>query len=351
MKNNFILIIFLILVVQLTVTQSNFADNGNFPEILFIKDDDLAGESLFYKDIIKLGYSAEVILPASVTPEKLNQYELVVLSTGNYPFACQNSNMRLAVQTFITDNPGKVIIEGGSNGYIADVFPGYPGFKNKVIKIDNWVADNGGSLNLSASHSFSNLALEPNILPASLNINYTSIYNQDVCTNNTFSELFYGTEFFPGKAGILVAPNVNNPQIINYFVAYSSFADNSEALKLLENSIFNLIGKPVSVNNVSDVVPENYFLYQNYPNPFNPKTKIKFEIASAGYSDLSLVRLSVFSITGKLVSEILNGNYSSGTYEADFDAGNLPGGVYFYKLTAEGKSSKYSQTRKMIIIK
>lgn len=351
MKNNFKSFLILLLMFLFIETRSIFASTKTDSEIIFIKDDDLAGESLFYLDIIKLGYNVEVILPSLVTPEKLNQYELVVLSTGNYPFACQNSNMRLAVQTFITDNLGKVIIEGGNNGYIADVFPGYPGFKNKVIKIDNWVAENGGSLNLSSTHSFSKLALQPNNLPATLNINYTSIYNQDVCTNNPFSELFYGTDFFPGKVGILVAPNVNNPQIINYFVTYSSFADNSEALKLLENSIFNLIGKPVSLTYVSDNVPENYFLYQNYPNPFNPKTKIKFDITSIGYFNLSSVKLTVFSITGKLISVILKGNYSSGTYETEFDAGNLPGGAYFYKLTVDGKSNNFSQTRKMIIIK
>jgi len=319
-------------------------------QVLFIKEDNLTGESLFYQDIVKLGYSVDVIGPDEASNEKLELYELVVLSTGNYPFACQNSDMRLAVQSYIT-NFGKVIIEGGNNGYIAAVFPGYLGFMNKVIKIDNWIADNGGALNIAGTHAFSNLAMVPNILPAAIDINYTSVNNQDVCTNNEFSELFYGTALYPDKVGILVAPNVENPQVINYFVTYSSFSDNSVSIKLLENSIYNLIGKPVSVTNISDVVPDSYSLYQNYPNPFNPTTKIKFDVVSSDRSNSSIIKLTVYNTAGEIVSEILNGIFSSGTYEADFDAGNIPGGIYFYKLTVEGGNNNYTQTKKMIVLK
>lgn len=335
------------------IAQSKITSSGINPvsEILFIKEDGTSAESLLYQDILKLGYSADITGPDSVSVEKFELYGLVVLSTGNYPFACQNSDLRLALQTYITKNLGKVLIEGGNNGYIAAVFPGYLGFMTKVIKIDNWVADDGGALDLSGTHTFSPLATEPNILPATLNINYTSVYNQDVCTKNDFSELFYGSSLYPGKVGILVAPNVNNPQVINYFVTYSSFADNSVAIKLLENSIYNLIGKPVSVNNISSAVPDKYYLYQNYPNPFNPNTKIKFDVTSSDISGSAILKLSVYNTSGKLISEIINGKYSSGTYEADFDATEIPGGVYYYKLTSEGIKGNFSQTRKMVVLK
>lgn len=351
MKNKIAIIVILIVTILFGYSTDLSAESNTVSEIIFIKDDDMKAESLFYQDIVKLGYSVDVIDPDSVTFEKLQLYSLVVLSTGNYPFACQNTDLRLSVQNYITKISGKVIIEGGNTGYIADVFPGYLGFKTKVIKIDSWVDNNGGALDLADSHTFSNLALEPNILPATLNINYESIFNQDVCINNEFSELFYGASLFPGKVGILVAPNVNNPQVINYFVTYSSFADNSEAIKLLENSIYNLIGKPVSVINISENVPDSYFLYQNYPNPFNPSTKIKFDVVPSNKNNSSFVNISVYNTSGKLISRIVNGNFSAGTYEANFDAGNLSGGVYFYKLTVDGKAGSDYQTRKMIILK
>ncbi|HMQ69637.1 MAG TPA: T9SS type A sorting domain-containing protein [Ignavibacteria bacterium] len=351
MKFYFCIIIFFISANLFAHSNINSSGNNPVTEILFIKEDGTSGESLFYNDILKLGYSADITGPENITIEKIELYGLVVLSTGNYPFACQNSGLRLALQTYITENIGKVLIEGGNNGYIAAIFPGYLGFMTKVIKIDNWIADDGGALDLSETHTFSPLATEPNVLPATININYTGIYNQDVCTKNDFSELFYGSSLYPGKVGILVAPNVNNPQVINYFVTYSSFADNSAALKLLENSLYNLIGKPVSVYNISSAVPDKYYLYQNYPNPFNPDTKIKFDVMASGRSGSANLKLSVFNSSGKLVSEILNGKFSSGTYEADFDATDIAAGIYFYKLYSEDAGGNFSQTRKMIILK
>ncbi|MBN8571928.1 MAG: T9SS type A sorting domain-containing protein, partial [Ignavibacteria bacterium] len=40
-------------------------------------------------------------------------------------------------------------------------------------------------------------------------------------------------------------------------------------------------------------------------------------------------------------------NKPAGNYEMNFDASDLSGGVYFYKLKTEG----FTETRKMILIK
>ncbi len=89
-------------------------------------------------------------------------------------------------------------------------------------------------------------------------------------------------------------------------------------------------------------VPDKYFLYQNYPNPFNPTTNIKFEIPQSDF-----INLSVYDLNGRLVEEIVNENFSAGTYEVKFSAQNLSSGIYFYML----KSSKSVLTNKMILIK
>ena len=89
-------------------------------------------------------------------------------------------------------------------------------------------------------------------------------------------------------------------------------------------------------------VVDRYSLSQNYPNPFNPNTKISFTIPEAG-----LVKLNVYNLLGQLVSTVVNQEFKSGYFEADFNATNLPSGIYFYKLEA----GNTTLTKKMMLLK
>lgn len=89
-------------------------------------------------------------------------------------------------------------------------------------------------------------------------------------------------------------------------------------------------------------IPNTFRLYQNYPNPFNPVTKIKYGLPKNGY-----VKLTVYDELGKEVAVLVDGYREANTYEAVFDANNLPSGVYYYKLEAD----EFSDTKKMVIIK
>ncbi len=89
-------------------------------------------------------------------------------------------------------------------------------------------------------------------------------------------------------------------------------------------------------------IPNTYRLYQNYPNPFNPVTKIKYGLPKNGN-----VKLTVYDELGKEVAVLADGYAQANTYEAEFNATNLPSGVYYYKLEAEG----FNDTKKMVIIK
>ena len=59
------------------------------------------------------------------------------------------------------------------------------------------------------------------------------------------------------------------------------------------------------------------------------------------------VYLKIFDITGKEVITLVNGKLAPGVYEANFDASNLPSGVYFYRLTA----GEFNESKKMILLK
>jgi len=96
------------------------------------------------------------------------------------------------------------------------------------------------------------------------------------------------------------------------------------------------------VKQTSGVVPDKYSLSQNYPNPFNPITNIKFQIKNN-----SFVTLKVYDNLGKEVRTLVRQDLKPGYYETKFDAENLPSGVYFYKLTADG----FTDVKKMVILK
>lgn len=98
----------------------------------------------------------------------------------------------------------------------------------------------------------------------------------------------------------------------------------------------------VSVNSISSIVPVKHRLHSNYPNPFNPVTKIKFEIPKDEF-----VKITVFDLSGKEVSSLVNEKLKAGIYEASFNAASLASGTYFYKI----ETSSYTETRKMVLLK
>lgn len=314
---------------------SSVKSSGAIPEIGIVKDNTDGSAEMLLNDVISLGYTAEFLNPLDISPTLLNQYRLIILSTGRNGFACTDAAERLAIQEYMIELQGKIIIEGGHLGYIAAVFPFYYGFRNKVVMIDGWVTDFGGDLVMDATKANTNIANIPNTLPSQISIDYNYATDMDVCSNNKFTELFYGSSQHPSKVGILVAPDHDNPRVVNYFVNYSAILERNVAKDLLHNSIYNLIGKPVFVISNNTSIPDSYSLSQNYPNPFNPSTIINFDVAPEGKGNV-FVSIKVFDMLGKEVGIIANESLSPGSYKADFDASSLTAGTYFYTYSADG---------------
>ena len=88
--------------------------------------------------------------------------------------------------------------------------------------------------------------------------------------------------------------------------------------------------------------PLSYQLEQNYPNPFNPATRIEFSIA-----DARLITLKIYDVLGKEVATLANTTMNPGTYTIPWNAGNLPSGIYFYRLRA----GQFIQSKKMTLLK
>lgn len=106
---------------------------------------------------------------------------------------------------------------------------------------------------------------------------------------------------------------------------------------------FHNIGNISGIQQVNSNIPQKFLLNQNYPNPFNPATRISFDISESSQA----VKLSVFNTLGQRVSLLVNEFLTAGSYEIDFNAENLPSGVYYYRLDTK----KFSETKKMILLK
>jgi hypothetical protein len=98
------------------------------------------------------------------------------------------------------------------------------------------------------------------------------------------------------------------------------------------------------VNGLNDEksAPQEWKLYQNYPNPFNPTTTISYQIPKNGF-----VSLVVYNALGREVKTLVNEAKTQGIHSVEFNASNLPSGVYIYTL----KAGEYVASRKLMLVK
>jgi hypothetical protein len=118
-----------------------------------------------------------------------------------------------------------------------------------------------------------------------------------------------------------------------------------EGVEILPKNLYDILSwlwvNYTDVEEKPEVVTQ-YNLSQNYPNPFNPTTTIEFSL-NRGQN----VTLKVYDVLGKEVAILENGFLTEGQHRAQFDAGSLSGGIFFYQL----KAGNYSETRSMVLLK
>lgn len=112
--------------------------------------------------------------------------------------------------------------------------------------------------------------------------------------------------------------------------------------RLLTNTV-------IGIHQEGSEVSSKFSLLQNYPNPFNPNTTIRFQIKDSRFTELK-----IYDVTGREVNKLVSEELKPGSYEVNFDASNLPSGVYFYRLDVGDNVNSgisFTDTRKMILIK
>jgi len=158
-----------------------------------------------------------------------------------------------------------------------------------------------------------------------------------------------GTNVFAGSHGGGVYLTTNNGTnwtaintgLTNLFVM-KLFIDGAYIYAGTENGVIWRRELSQVITSIEDEIEDlnSFSLHQNYPNPFNPSTNLSFVI---GHS--SFVSLKVFDVLGKEVATLVDEFRNAGAYEINFDASDLPSGIYFYRMTA----GNFTETKKMIL--
>ncbi len=161
-------------------------------------------------------------------------------------------------------------------------------------------------LNWSAPSNFTNTAnieeKHPSILPSSLDNTVRIIYYRDM------------------KAGYYALDNT------------------------LGKAPYYCIMKKTTLTGINNHIetPLSFSLSQNFPNPFNPETRIKFSIPKKDFTSLK-----IYDALGREISTLINSVTEPGEHTVNFNAHELPSGIYFYTLS----SGDFIKTNKMVLVK
>lgn len=87
---------------------------------------------------------------------------------------------------------------------------------------------------------------------------------------------------------------------------------------------------------------DDFTFHGNYPNPFNPSTTFAFDLIRDAQ-----VKLIVYNVLGQQISTLIDAPLVAGIHQVAFDAGALPSGIYFARLSTPHQQN----TRKVILIR
>jgi hypothetical protein len=265
-------------------------------------------------------------------------------------------NFKVGNQNF---NPNAIeIFQQQQSYYLGDyqemsgktiTFPFWIGNGNTLQDFTAYLPDYGISFRKpvdSVQHGFTevNRIVAPMMGPYSGTVTYTATVSPSPSPGTiTFTYNPSNVKTFTGNPdSILINANVSaGVPYQNYTVAVTAAESGGPRthIRSYTLTVYNFTG--IAHGNTQTAY--EFALRQNYPNPFNPTTEIDYSLAKQ-----SLVNLKVYDVLGREVASIIKNQLKpAGSYNEDFNASNLPSGVYYYKLTA----GDFTDIKKMILVK
>lgn len=105
---------------------------------------------------------------------------------------------------------------------------------------------------------------------------------------------------------------------------------------LKSNRIVTRSDSPIGPEIVSE------FVIRNYPNPFHSHTIVEFNLPVG-----QQLHIDVYNAVGQHVRALSHGVFMSGTHQVDFDASQLPSGVYLVRVVGDD----FRATHRMVLLK
>jgi len=242
-----------------------------------------------------------------------------------------------------------VRIGDGSNPYLQIVVSNTPTSKDPIDSLQT-LFDNWKQAKFNIVDPFlSQITVEPDTLPANGTsqalITITPKNNSDTLLASGLQILLLNT-----GAGLISAVNdlgngiyeatITSPIAVGTDTISAKVISGSDTISIFRKAVV-VYTNPTSVKEES-IQPDKYYLYQNTPNPFNPSTIIIWQSPVSSWQTLK-----VYDLLGREVAVLVDEYKPAGKYEVEFNADNLPSGIYFYTINAGG----FIETKKMVLIK
>jgi hypothetical protein len=132
----------------------------------------------------------------------------------------------------------------------------------------------------------------------------------------------------------------------------------ADSFQFTKSAVFNGKGFPIEewslsgwgetleiTNNPEEsfITHHSSFIISANPNPFNSSVVLRFKL-----SDASEIELKIFDISGREVAALGTGHWALGEHQVEWNAEELPSGIYFARLwVAGGRSS----VQKLLLLK
>ncbi|HZW37884.1 MAG TPA: YCF48-related protein [Ignavibacteriaceae bacterium] len=317
-------------------------------------------DSIFISSIKKIN-SEILVLGFKYLPDNL--YKLTILHSTNQGITYQQLNELPFTSKYIPDED-HLYFTNDTVGYL--IIPGLPLMKT-TNGGNNWDTINGNYSNLFwadnkiFSMSFVNSQTGWLLIDTSANfllrttdggqiwtrpvlesgfdyspnkITFVNQYLGFITTTSTVSDYGILYKTINGGDSIFTEPFVIRPKKISFYqnVGYG----------FGENELYQYTSESLTLENEINSSQIIYSLSQNYPNPFNPNSIIKFSIPIE-----DMVTIELYNVLGEKVKVLYNEYSSAGTKEINFNASELPSGVYIYKM----KAGEFISSKKMVLLK
>jgi len=132
-----------------------------------------------------------------------------------------------------------------------------------------------------------------------------------------------------------------------YFGSIDAGTTEPETRNYVFSKVLDSLGLTTTGINEKPAKPKTPILLSNTPNPFNSSTAIRFTLPNDDN-----IRIEILDVSGKVISVVSDGKFSSGTHEViwngkDSSGKNIPSGIYTCRLT----TSNGTYATRMTLIK